>query len=197
MKKRSAAKTKRVNYFKALLQGQRGKVLLLPILIGILGILVYFLLSHSLDFLKTEPPSYAARGANPRVDTTTPPIAVIEGESFTWFAEYAQHAYEPEASGSLALLVYNSANASINLATNVNRVGITTRKRNCTGVPTLLVKVNGSQIMDLKINSSTWSDDFADIALPAGTHNLEVVYVDTPGGQRCARSLLVDKVSFY
>jgi hypothetical protein len=197
MKKRSAAKTKRVNYFKALLKGQTGKVLLLPILIGVLGILVYFLLSHSLDFLKTESPSYAARGTSPRVDTSIPPVVMIEGESFSWFAENAQHAYEPEASGTLALLVYNSAYTSVNLSSNVNKIGITTRKRNCTGVPTLLVKVNGTQVMDLKINSATWGDDYADVNLPAGTHELELVYVETPGGQRCSRSLLVDKVSLY
>lgn len=126
-------------------------------------------------------------------------LVAFEAESMTVVNGNVQSFSDAAASGGRAHRFWTAGTTSKTVTTTTTAAAIVVRARGeqCNGSPQMVVKIDGNQVMSSTVTAtSTWTDYSANVAVPAGTHTIEISFTnDAYVSGSCDRNLLVDRVA--
>lgn len=134
------------------------------------------------------------------VANTTPPVTSFEAESMTLPSNAGQAQADTAASGGQMLFNWGLTGATATATKSVttpsaNRVVIRARGDQCSGAPTMIVKLDGAQILSVDVTATAYADYTAAYNVGAGAHTLEISFPNDAFNS-CDRNLILDKVEF-
>jgi hypothetical protein len=127
-----------------------------------------------------------------------PTTASFEAESMAGVSPSGNARALSDANASGRLAVFFPRNATITKSTTLPAFGqLTVRARGdqCEGAPTMVVRVDGVQVMSVGVASTTFADHTVALSRPAGARTVEVSFINDHTATGCHRNLRVDKVS--
>lgn len=126
--------------------------------------------------------------------------AGFEAESMSQLGGYAQSVFsDPAASGGKARVYFREGEAFMDANVPVAAAGFTIRARAdlCNGAPTLVVKLDGVQVLAAAVSSAFWANFPVAQPLSAGTHRFAIAFPnDAYLAGSCDRNLRVDVITF-
>ncbi len=128
--------------------------------------------------------------------STTP--LVLEAESMSLPSPAVQVYSDSTASGGKALVFYSNTTATgnINATGTLNDIVVRAKADKCQGNPKMLVTVDGTNVLDTDVSSTTFADYTANVNLSAGSHTVKVSFTNDRVRRNCDRNLRVDKLTF-
>lgn len=140
-----------------------------------------------------------------------PVVGAIEGEALIGSGTVVS---DSSAGGMKALKLTNSTAASgtvdvkatsgtVNVTATGDRLEVRAKGDQCSGSPTMVVNVDGKDVMTATVSGTTWGPYGQSFAIAAGTHTVSVrmtnPYTGFKGKSRniaCTRALYVDSIQF-
>lgn len=143
------------------------------------------------------PPSAPAAG----------PVWVVGWEAETAavspsYSGWVVHDLNSSSSKRLFMHTYGTASKSIATSRAATTVVVTAKGDQCSeasgqSAPRMTLTINGTTIGSRDVASATWRDYAFQVALPAGTYDLQVTYPNDYEDARCNRGLDLDYVSMW
>src|SRR3989344_2356584 len=137
-----------------------------------------------------------------------PVIATVEAENMV-LPSGASLVTSNNASNGRAVKMLQTGTATFTGALNADTAKLTIRAYGvkCSDIwPKIVVGIDDKTVYSVDINSSSWTDFEKDLAVTRGTHKLSITFANAGGtasgntlgaGGGCARTLYLDKVTFY
>lgn len=101
------------------------------------------------------------------------------------------------ATDKAALGMYWQGTASQTLTLpKVTKITVRAKASICNGGPTMVLKIDNTEKTRWTVDAKQWTAYSQDIALTAGTHNIQVVFADDYSNRRCDRNLYLDTINF-
>lgn len=95
------------------------------------------------------------------------------------------------------MALYVNATAKKTTTTpDVNSIIVTARGDQCSGAPTMVVKLDGAQVGSANVAATTYTAYSFSINLAAGSHQVAISYINEYSNATCDRNLILDKVEF-
>lgn len=130
------------------------------------------------------------------------PVASLEAEKMLLPAG-GSVIRDKTASGGKAidLSATGTATGTVNFSSASDSVSVSARGRNCQGSPQLIVKLDGTSLVNATASSTTWTTYTVAANFNAGPHSLAVSLANGfstgKGKASCTRDLYVDVTNFY
>lgn len=126
--------------------------------------------------------------APPRVEAETMVVTPGAGQTFT----------DTAASGGAGLLVWSQGSASLNARTASGAQWLVVRARGdqCESAPAMRVAVDGVTVATVSVSSPTWTDHVVPGSWAAGSHRVEVSFINDHATSYCDRNLRLDHIAF-
>ncbi len=104
---------------------------------------------------------------------------------------------DPSAAGGQAIRYAQNATATKQTTTPaVNKITVTARGEQCSGAPVMSVKVDGTEVFNGSVATTTWTGYSAPVSLSSGSHMVAISFTNQGATTGCSRALLIDKVAF-
>lgn len=125
-------------------------------------------------------------------------VAIVEAESFT-LPPGAGVVSDSSASGGRAIRLNSNGTATIQgpLNSASDRIVVRARGVLCNGAPRMVITMDGVQILNASVSSTSWTDYPITTNTTAANHTMTISFTNDYSTRRCSRDLLVDKATFF
>jgi hypothetical protein len=127
-----------------------------------------------------------------------PATASFEAEGMSGVSSTGNARGYSDANASGQRAVFFPRNATISKTTTLpafQHLIVRARGDQCQGAPTMVVRVDGTQVMSAAVSSTTFADYVVARSAAAGSHKVEISFLNDFTATGCDRNLRVDKVS--
>jgi len=128
-------------------------------------------------------------------------VTSLQAEQMTLPASQWDYAYaDSTASGgkAVALLSGGTLTGTVSFPSSVTSLTVVAKGDQCNGAPTMIVKVDGTTILNSQaVTSTSWADYSANVSLATGSHTLSIRFNNDYYNNSCDRNLYVDVTNFY
>lgn len=124
-------------------------------------------------------------------------VETVEAETLSVKGSAGEVIDDPTASRGRAIRLHSAGRAEGDVTTKAHgRLTLRVRGERCEGLVEFRVKVDGRKVIDATAPHTAWGKLSANFTIPAGTHNVSIIYGPDDTGTGCDRALRVDKLFF-
>lgn len=130
-------------------------------------------------------------------------VGAIEGESLVGSGSVISGDISAGGQASLKLTSSTPATGNVNITANGDRLEVRAKGDQCGGAPTLIVNIDGKDVMTANITGTTWGPYGQVFNIAPGTHSISArlsnPYTGFKGKRtstKCTRALYIDSIQF-